>query len=95
MYEQKIDSPSHHHKLKLHVFVTWNGDQWTSLDSFSSCRYASESVSLACKFAYRNATPGTTLEGSFLIKWKFHLNNLEEYSLSLSGHVHGQLNPAC
>ncbi|KAH1203048.1 Endonuclease 4 [Glycine max] len=26
-------------------------------------RYASESISLACKFAYRNATPGSTLEG--------------------------------
>ncbi|KAG4933734.1 hypothetical protein JHK87_047736 [Glycine soja] len=25
-------------------------------------RYASESISLACKFAYRNATPGSTLE---------------------------------
>ncbi|VFQ86025.1 unnamed protein product [Cuscuta campestris] len=27
--------------------------------------YASESVSLACKFAYRNATPGSTLEDEY------------------------------
>ncbi|KAH9796782.1 Endonuclease 4 [Citrus sinensis] len=29
--------------------------------------YASESVSLACKFAYRNATPGTTLEDDYFL----------------------------
>lgn len=27
------------------------------------CRYASESVSLACKYAYKNATPGSVLGG--------------------------------
>lgn len=42
--------------------------EWGSVNIIgflSFCRYASESVSLACKFAYRNATPGTTLEGTF------------------------------
>ncbi|CAK7350687.1 unnamed protein product [Dovyalis caffra] len=29
--------------------------------------YASESVSLACKFAYRNATPGSTLEDDYFL----------------------------
>lgn len=29
-------------------------------------RYASESISLACKYAYRNATPGSTLEGKII-----------------------------
>lgn len=29
-------------------------------------RYASESISLACKYAYRNATPGSTLGGKDL-----------------------------
>lgn len=29
--------------------------------------YASESVSLACKFAYKNATPGTTLEDEYFL----------------------------
>lgn len=32
--------------------------------SFWFCRYASESISLACRWAYRNATPGSTLEGT-------------------------------
>ncbi|RYR18696.1 hypothetical protein Ahy_B03g063310 isoform E [Arachis hypogaea] len=30
-------------------------------------RYASESISLACKFAYRNATPGSTLEDEYFL----------------------------
>ncbi|ESW31255.1 hypothetical protein PHAVU_002G223100 [Phaseolus vulgaris] len=30
-------------------------------------RYASESISLACKFAYKNATPGSTLEDGYFL----------------------------
>lgn len=42
------------------------------LTCFWSCRYASESISLACKYAYRNATPGSTLTGmqGFVIPFK-------------------------
>ncbi|KAG7033893.1 Endonuclease 4, partial [Cucurbita argyrosperma subsp. argyrosperma] len=29
--------------------------------------YASESIRLACKYAYRNATPGSTLEDSYFL----------------------------
>ncbi|CAI8618148.1 unnamed protein product [Vicia faba] len=37
--------------------------------NFTACpdRYASESVSLACKFAYRNATPGSTLKDEYFL----------------------------
>lgn len=40
-------------EIKYHDFIS-------SLVTF---RYASESIKLACKYAYKNATPGSTLEG--------------------------------
>ncbi|KAJ4703394.1 Endonuclease [Melia azedarach] len=52
-------------------------DGWANdISSWESCRYnlticpngyASESVCLACKFAYRNATPGTTLGDDYFL----------------------------
>lgn len=52
-------------------------DGWSNdVSSWENCAYnqtvcpngyASESVSLACKFAYRNATPGTTLEDGYFL----------------------------
>ncbi|XP_047166139.1 endonuclease 4-like isoform X2 [Vigna umbellata] len=37
--------------------------------NYTACpdRYASESISLACKFAYKNATPGSTLEDEYFL----------------------------
>ncbi|KAG5024664.1 hypothetical protein AAZX31_08G056600 [Glycine max] len=37
--------------------------------NYTACpnRYASESISLACKFAYRNATPGSTLKDEYFL----------------------------
>ncbi|TKY59333.1 Endonuclease 4 [Spatholobus suberectus] len=37
--------------------------------NYTACpdRYASESISLACKFAYRNATPGSTLGDEYFL----------------------------
>lgn len=37
--------------------------------NYTACpdRYASESISVACKFAYRNATPGSTLEDEYFL----------------------------
>ncbi|XP_061367685.1 endonuclease 4-like isoform X1 [Gastrolobium bilobum] len=37
--------------------------------NYTACpdRYASESISLACKFAYKNATPGSTLEDDYFL----------------------------
>ncbi|XP_043695873.1 endonuclease 4-like [Telopea speciosissima] len=52
-------------------------DGWSSdISSWENCvsgyvacpdPYASESISLACKFAYRNATPGSTLKDDYFL----------------------------
>ncbi|GAV59490.1 LOW QUALITY PROTEIN: S1-P1_nuclease domain-containing protein [Cephalotus follicularis] len=52
-------------------------DDWShDVSSWENCRnnsvvcpnpYASESISLACKYAYRNATPGSTLEDDYFL----------------------------
>ncbi|KAJ0082834.1 hypothetical protein Patl1_10855 [Pistacia atlantica] len=57
---------------KKHQPDGWSNDK----SSWESCKYnqtvcpdpyASESISLACKFAYRNATPGTTLGDDYFL----------------------------
>ncbi|KAL5774574.1 hypothetical protein ACOSP7_012131 [Xanthoceras sorbifolium] len=52
-------------------------DDWANdISSWENCKsnhtvcpdpYASESISLACKFAYRNATPGSTLKDDYFL----------------------------
>ncbi|WMV16094.1 hypothetical protein MTR67_009479 [Solanum verrucosum] len=50
-------------------------DEWSDdVPSWESCKemvcpdpYASESIRLACKFAYRNATPGSTLTDDYFL----------------------------
>ncbi|XP_054803993.1 endonuclease 4-like isoform X1 [Prosopis cineraria] len=58
--------------IQTNITQTWSNDlsSWEDCaNNYTTCpdRYASESVSLACKFAYRNATPGSTLEDEYFL----------------------------
>jgi hypothetical protein len=60
-------------------------------------RYATEGISLACQYAYRNATPGSTLAGNLLsqlvispsIKQKFKIYFGLQPFFPFSKHVLG------
>ncbi|KAL3678482.1 hypothetical protein R1sor_021438 [Riccia sorocarpa] len=48
-------------------------------------RFASESINLACKYAYRNATPGTTLQDEyFLSRWPLVERRLAQGAVRLA-----------
>ncbi|XP_028767640.1 endonuclease 4-like [Neltuma alba] len=58
--------------IQTNITDAWFSDMSTwghCAHNYTACpdRYASESVSLACKFAYRNATPGSTLEDEYFL----------------------------
>ncbi|XP_042498375.1 endonuclease 4-like [Macadamia integrifolia] len=61
--------------IQRNISDGWSSDisLWENcVSGYAACPnpYASESISLACKFAYRNATPGSTLEDDyFLSRW--------------------------
>lgn len=58
--------------IQRNITDNWSNDVsiWEHCaHNYTACpdRYASESISLACKFAYRNATPGSTLEDEYFL----------------------------
>jgi hypothetical protein len=58
--------------IQTNITDGWSNDKssWencTNNQTVCPNEYASESVSLACKFAYRNATPGTTLGDDYFL----------------------------
>ncbi|KAI4299308.1 hypothetical protein L6164_032777 [Bauhinia variegata] len=58
--------------IQKNITDIWSNDvtDWEHCaHNYTACPdwYASESVSLACKFAYRNATPGSTLEDDYFL----------------------------
>ncbi|KAF7803531.1 endonuclease 4 [Senna tora] len=58
--------------IQKNITDNWSNDvsSWEHCPhNYTACPegYASESVSLACKYAYRNATPGTTLEDEYFL----------------------------
>ncbi|RYR18694.1 hypothetical protein Ahy_B03g063310 isoform D [Arachis hypogaea] len=58
--------------IQSNITDIWLNDVhvWESCaHNYTACPnwYASESISLACKFAYRNATPGSTLEDEYFL----------------------------
>eukprot|EP00262_Sarcandra_glabra_P007588 TRINITY_DN20483_c0_g1_i1.p1 TRINITY_DN20483_c0_g1~~TRINITY_DN20483_c0_g1_i1.p1 ORF type:complete len:298 (+),score=37.20 TRINITY_DN20483_c0_g1_i1:219-1112(+) len=61
--------------IQRNILDGWNADiaVWENcMSNQTVCPdpYASESISLACKYAYRNATPGSTLtDDYFLSRW--------------------------
>jgi hypothetical protein len=53
-----------------HADILWANEACgtrSDQNSTSFCSYAAESISLACKYAYRNATPGSKLAGNCFI----------------------------
>ncbi|XP_027903609.1 endonuclease 4-like [Vigna unguiculata] len=84
-YRRKINL---HHWLII-VFTRFLQDNWSNdvsiwehcAHNYTACpdRYASESISLACKFAYKNATPRSTLEVN---SFRYLENNSRENSPS-------------
>ncbi|XP_027348710.1 endonuclease 4-like isoform X2 [Abrus precatorius] len=58
--------------IQRNITDNWSSDVsiWEHCaHNYTACpyQYASESISLACKFAYRNATPGSTLEDDYFL----------------------------
>ncbi|XP_014506997.1 endonuclease 4 isoform X1 [Vigna radiata var. radiata] len=58
--------------IQRNITDNWSNDvsNWEHCaHNYTACpdRYASESISLACKFAYKNATPGSTLEDEYFL----------------------------
>ncbi|XP_027918810.1 endonuclease 4-like isoform X3 [Vigna unguiculata] len=58
--------------IQRNITDNWSNDVsiWEHCaHNYTACpdRYASESISLACKFAYKNATPGSTLEDEYFL----------------------------
>ncbi|KAL2343969.1 hypothetical protein Fmac_005254 [Flemingia macrophylla] len=58
--------------IQRNITDNWSNDVsiWEHCaHNYTACpdRYASESISLACKFAYRNATPGSTLADEYFL----------------------------
>ncbi|KAJ7968482.1 Endonuclease [Quillaja saponaria] len=58
--------------IQKNITYGWSNDKpsWEHCvrnDTVCPDLYASESVSLACKFAYRNATPGSTLQDDYFL----------------------------
>ncbi|KAE9607186.1 hypothetical protein Lal_00025977 [Lupinus albus] len=58
--------------IKRNITETWSNDipVWEHCaHNYTVCPdwYASESISLACKFAYKNATPGSTLQDEYFL----------------------------
>ncbi|KAK7319620.1 hypothetical protein RJT34_04343 [Clitoria ternatea] len=58
--------------IQRNITDVWSNDVliWEHCaHNYTACpdRYASESISLACKFAYKNATPGSTLEDEYFL----------------------------
>ncbi|KAG9149692.1 hypothetical protein Leryth_012416 [Lithospermum erythrorhizon] len=54
--------------IQKNIIDDWAFEEWENCNK-TVCpdQYASESISLACKFAYRNATPGTTLGDDYFL----------------------------
>lgn len=58
--------------IQKNITENWSSDisLWENCSSnYKACPdpYASESISLACKYAYRNATPGSTLSDDYFL----------------------------
>ncbi|GAA0143131.1 hypothetical protein LIER_03886 [Lithospermum erythrorhizon] len=62
------DLPTMIQSIQKNIIDDWAFEEWENCNK-TVCPnpYASESISLACKFAYRNATPGTTLGDDYFL----------------------------
>jgi hypothetical protein len=70
---QKVPYAAHLLPLSVqctHADILWANEACgtrSDQNSTGFCSYAAESISLACKYAYRNATPGSRLAGNCFI----------------------------